>query len=291
MGALHRHQCRLLPERRGIDGGVGSGAHARVAFLAGSVAVGCSCPCLPGSVATTLSARRRSRALELIRCSRPRSCSWLVRFGRSRRSEDGGCSLPRCWFTWHDLLVMIGHPGNRRHGGAPLTPGLLFIVRVCKASAMDLPGPVSPDDVLAQPSRARLFALLSELKRPAGTAELAERLGLHPNGVRLHLEQMQAAGLVERARAASLAGARGTHGRSPPAALPAGQRPNAYLDLGRWLARAIPALPRRLRDVEATGRAIGRSSPRRAPHRRRRSRPHSRRSASSPSAKPVKTAL
>ena len=123
---------------------------------------------------------------------------------------------------------------------------------------MDLPGPVSPDDVLAQPSRARLFALLSELKRPAGTAELAESLGLHPNGVRLHLEQMQAAGLVERGRARQPRGRPRDAWTIAPAALPAGQRPNAYLDLGRWLARAIPALPRRLRDVEATGRAIGR---------------------------------
>jgi predicted ArsR family transcriptional regulator len=66
---------------------------------------------------------------------------------------------------------------------------------------MDLPRSVEPGDVLAQPTRARLFALLEELKRPAGTAELAERLGLHPNGVRVHLERLLDAGLVARARA------------------------------------------------------------------------------------------
>jgi predicted ArsR family transcriptional regulator len=48
--------------------------------------------------------------------------------------------------------------------------------------------PPSPDDALAQPTRARLFSLLGELRRPAGTDELARRLELHPNGVRLHLE-------------------------------------------------------------------------------------------------------
>ena len=51
---------------------------------------------------------------------------------------------------------------------------------------MDAPFAIAPEDVLAQPTRARLFALLGELKRPAGTVELADRLGLHPNGVRIH---------------------------------------------------------------------------------------------------------
>lgn len=49
------------------------------------------------------------------------------------------------------------------------------------------------DDVLGQPSRRALFELLVELKRPAGTAELARRMSLHPNGVRLHLERMELA--------------------------------------------------------------------------------------------------
>ena len=130
-------------------------------------------------------------------------------------------------------------------------------------SAVDLPFPVGPDDVLAQPTRAHLFALLSELKRPAGTVELAEQLGLHPNGVRVHLERLEHAGLVQRARV------RQARGRPPdawtiaPGARPGGHSPSAYAHLGRWLARAIPSLPRRLREVEVTGRAIGREL---APH-------------------------
>ena len=55
------------------------------------------------------------------------------------------------------------------------------------ASQMDLP--TRPDDALAQPTRARLFAVLGELRRPTSTDELAERWGLHPNGVRVHLER------------------------------------------------------------------------------------------------------
>ena len=123
---------------------------------------------------------------------------------------------------------------------------------------MDLPFPVSKDEVLAQPTRARLFALLSELKRPAGTAELAERLELHPNGVRLHLERMLEAGLVERSRPRLAVGRPRDAWTIAPDARPGGQPPSAYADLGRWLARAIAPGPRRLRDVEATGRTIGR---------------------------------
>ena len=58
---------------------------------------------------------------------------------------------------------------------------------------MDLPG--AHKDVLAQPSRARLFRMLGELERPASTEELAELLGLHPNGVRAHLERLRVDGM------------------------------------------------------------------------------------------------
>ena len=85
---------------------------------------------------------------------------------------------------------------------------------------MDAPFAIDPNDVLAQPTRARLFALLGELKRPTGTVELAERLELHPNGVRIHLERMEQAGLVERARV------RDRRGRPPDAwAISADARP------------------------------------------------------------------
>lgn len=123
---------------------------------------------------------------------------------------------------------------------------------------MDAPFAIDPDDVLAQPTRARLFALLGELKRPTGTVELAERLELHPNGVRIHLERMEQAGLVERAQV------RDRRGRPPDAwtisadARPGGSDPQAYHDLGRWLARALQARPRGLRGIEETGRQIGR---------------------------------
>ena len=123
---------------------------------------------------------------------------------------------------------------------------------------MEIPGP-SAGDVLAQPTRARLFELLGELKRETSTEEVAEQLGLHVNGVRRHLERLKEAGLVERNRR--------RHGRGRPRDLwsvardanPGGERPRAYADLAGWLASAIPAGPGRLRQVEQTGREIGRA--------------------------------
>jgi predicted ArsR family transcriptional regulator len=120
---------------------------------------------------------------------------------------------------------------------------------------MDLPSP--PDELLAQPTRARLFAALTELRRPAGTEELAALLHLHPNGVRVHLERLSEAGLLARERT--------RHGRGRPrdmwavaaGARPGGDAPSAYADLGRWLARAVPPRKSTLRTVEAIGREIG----------------------------------
>jgi len=122
----------------------------------------------------------------------------------------------------------------------------------------DLPAVASVDDVLSQPTRARLFALLGELKRPAGTAELADRLELHPNGVRLHLERLERAGLVARARAHQARGRPPDAWTIAPDARPGGEAPRAYQDLGRWLARAMRSRSGGLRSVEATGRQIGR---------------------------------
>lgn len=127
-----------------------------------------------------------------------------------------------------------------------------------KTAGVDLP-PLSGDhDVLTQPTRRRLFALLSESGGSASTDDLAERLGLHPNGVRTHLQRMRDAGLVTHRRVAGARGRPRDAWAIAPTARPGGDPPQAYGALARWLARTIPASPRRLRDVEATGREIGR---------------------------------
>jgi predicted ArsR family transcriptional regulator len=123
---------------------------------------------------------------------------------------------------------------------------------------IDLPPITDPGDALSQTTRARLFGLLSELRRPAGTAELAERLDLHPNGIRLLLERLAEEGLVERARARTPRGRPPDTWRIAPGARPAGAKPRAYEDLGRWLAQALRAPRRGLRGIEDTGRRIGR---------------------------------
>lgn len=121
---------------------------------------------------------------------------------------------------------------------------------------MDVPSPSG--DALAQPTRARLFAVLGELRRPAPTEELAERLGLHPNGIRIHLERLRDAGLVVRERERLARGRPRDVWAIDPDAHPGGNPPTAYAQLGRWLVRAITAGKTRVRDVEATGREIGR---------------------------------
>ena len=121
---------------------------------------------------------------------------------------------------------------------------------------MDLPTP--PDDALAQPTRARLFGLLGELRRPVGTEELAERVQLHVNGVRGHLERLREAGLVTRERTRQARGRPRDMWAIAPGAQPGGDPPSAYANLSRWLARLVSPRKVGMRMVEATGREIGR---------------------------------
>ena len=115
-----------------------------------------------------------------------------------------------------------------------------------------------PGDLLAQPTRARLFARLASLARPARTDELAAKLGLHPSGVRVHLGRLEAAGLVHRDREPRPRGRPRDSWSIAPDALAAGEPHDAYRQLARWLARSAPARPGRLREIERSGREIGR---------------------------------
>lgn len=127
---------------------------------------------------------------------------------------------------------------------------------------IDLPANSGLDDPLAQPTRRRLFALLTGLSNGATTAELADHLGLHPNGVRTHLERLERAALIARARSRQPRGRPIDVWTIASGAHPAGEPPSAYEDLARWLAQA---LRRRqaggLRSIETTGRQIGRELP------------------------------
>lgn len=122
---------------------------------------------------------------------------------------------------------------------------------------MDLPES-SGDDVLAQQTRARIFALLVEQRSAKSTEELAGLLGMHANGVRRHLERLHEAGLVERRRNRGARGRPGDRWLIAAGARPSGESPSGYADLARWLARATPSGPGRLRAIERSGREIGR---------------------------------
>ena len=112
--------------------------------------------------------------------------------------------------------------------------------------------------MLAQPTSRRIFALLSDLGGAATTDALAQRLRLHPNGVRTHLQRMRDAGLLVQRRVPAPRGRPRDEWAISPSARPGGERPQAYGALARWLARAIPPTPQRVAEVEATGREIGR---------------------------------
>lgn len=121
---------------------------------------------------------------------------------------------------------------------------------------MDLPP--AGEGALAQPKRAQIFNFLVDRRGPAGTDEVAAHFGLHPNGVRRHLERLLEGGFVTRTRVRQSKGRPRDSWAVSPEAQPGGIQPRAYADLARWLVRTIPASPTRLRELERTGREIGR---------------------------------
>lgn len=118
--------------------------------------------------------------------------------------------------------------------------------------------PTERDEALAQPTRARLFAMLSDLRRPAGIEELADATGLHRNGVRIHLNRLADAGLLVKSRVSGGRGRPREEFAVAPDALPGGQSPQAYRELARWLGRAVASARVGLSGIEREGRNIGR---------------------------------
>src|ERR1019366_4163496 len=96
--------------------------------------------------------------------------------------------------------------------------------------------------VLAGVSRSRLLTVLGRSARPMGVRELAEAVGLHPNTVRQHLDQLVEAGLTVRDTAPPI-------GRGRPALRYAAepgsdeQDPAPYRALAGVLAEQLARLP------------------------------------------------
>jgi predicted ArsR family transcriptional regulator len=114
------------------------------------------------------------------------------------------------------------------------------------------------DDPLAQPTRARAFAFLTQLRRPAAIEEIAAHLGLHATGVRAHLARLEQAGLLERSTV-RIARGRPRHEWSVAArAAPGGTPPTAYRELALWLAGAVQAGATSERELALHGVEVGR---------------------------------
>ncbi len=117
------------------------------------------------------------------------------------------------------------------------------------------------DDALAQSTRAAIFSLLlDEGGADLTTAQLAEQLDLHPNGVRVHLERLLEAGLVIRDRQRHGRGRPRDVWRVDPEARPGGDPPTAYRDLARWLAAAVGPGKAGVQRALETGAQIGRTT-------------------------------
>lgn len=108
-----------------------------------------------------------------------------------------------------------------------------------------------------KPTEARIVDLLRAADAPLDTATIAARLGLHPNGVRTQLQRLDRGGIVESDTAHGEVGRPRTLWRVTPQAIAEADLPHTGWAMARSLARAIPATPARLREVEAAGVDLG----------------------------------
>jgi predicted ArsR family transcriptional regulator len=117
---------------------------------------------------------------------------------------------------------------------------------------------------LGDETRFSMYQELSGSTSPLGANELAERLGLHANTVRLHLERLREAGLVDVE-----AVHRGTVGRPQhvyflaPGAPGLGFDPPSYTLLAGLLASLAERVGAEAEDATAAGRAFGEEAGRR----------------------------
>lgn len=117
--------------------------------------------------------------------------------------------------------------------------------------------PKPPGSRVASARRSEVLRLLRDAPGPMGISDIADRMGVHPNTVRFHLDTLVESGQVERAAAAPR-----TTGRPPLRYLPVRTMdptgPRRYDLLGELLLDALATVPDAgARAVEA-GRAWGR---------------------------------
>jgi predicted ArsR family transcriptional regulator len=115
------------------------------------------------------------------------------------------------------------------------------------------------EDPLAQPARARAFAFLADLRRPATIEEISAHLSLHPTGVRTHLARLEDAGLLERRVIRQSRGRPHYEWTVAPGAMPRGRRPDAHAQLATWLAGAFAAGATTREQLDQHGYEVGRA--------------------------------
>ena len=103
--------------------------------------------------------------------------------------------------------------------------------------------------------------IVEELRSADGawlaTAELAARLELHPNGVRIHVRRLAARGLVDREQERGATGRPRDRWRLSARAIAEADRPHVGWAMARSLAKAIPPTAGRLTEVESAGTDLG----------------------------------
>ncbi len=113
---------------------------------------------------------------------------------------------------------------------------------------------------LADDSRHAILTELGRSDRPLSTVELAGRLDLHPNTVRLHLERLRDVGLVSASAEAHGSVGRPQHLWSrAPGAPPLGLEPDGSRVLAQLLADALASVGPRPEALLAAGRRSGAS--------------------------------
>ncbi len=115
----------------------------------------------------------------------------------------------------------------------------------------------TPQQTRKAPTEERVVTLLRDAPDALDTATIADRLDMHPNGVRLQLHRLEGRGLVARELSREGIGRPRELWRVAPRAIAEAARPHTGWAVARSLARAIPATPTRLREVENAGAEMG----------------------------------
>lgn len=111
------------------------------------------------------------------------------------------------------------------------------------------------------PSRARVLAVLQDAGQPMAADEVGERLGMHPNSVRFHLDALSSGGLVVRGLEARATPGRPKVTYAATAAAPQMARRRYRLLAGMLAGFLAEQVPHPAVAAERTGREWSRSLP------------------------------